>query len=76
MLRDHRADERRWGIEAGLAWREVADASVVYVDRGISPGMKLGIEAAMNSGLPINYRTLNKKKRLTDDGEALVADFV
>jgi len=32
--------ERKLGIDAGLAWRDVAEASVVYVDRGISSGMQ------------------------------------
>jgi hypothetical protein len=37
-----RADERARGISAGLVWGEVADATVVYVDRGISGGMRQG----------------------------------
>ena len=50
--------ERTWGINAGLAWRSVADASVVYVDRGISEGMRYGIDAAEKAGLTVEKRSL------------------
>lgn len=50
--------QRAQGIDAGLAWLRVAQASVVYVDRGISRGMKLGIEAAQRAGVPVEYRSL------------------
>lgn len=58
ILRDGVAEERRKGILAGLAWLPVADASVVYVDNGISSGMKIGIEAARAVGIPVVYRLL------------------
>lgn len=58
ILRDDVADEGRLGIAAGLAWQRVADAAVVYTDRGISPGMQKGIAAARWIGLPIEFRTL------------------
>lgn len=58
ILNDAKPDERDLGIRAGLAWREVADASVVYTDRGISSGMWRGIEAAREAGLTIDYRQL------------------
>lgn len=45
-LDDMNPDERKLGIEAGFAWREVADATVVYTDHGISPGMEEGIKNA------------------------------
>ena len=58
ILDDDIPAERQWGIGAGLAWRAVADASVVYTDRGISRGMRYGIEAARKAGLPVELRTL------------------
>lgn len=58
ILRDEEPAERALGIEAGLAWRHVADATIVYTDRGISSGMRVGIAAAHAAGLPIEYRTL------------------
>lgn len=59
ILDDDIPHERNWGIEAGLAWRAVAHASVVYTDRGISTGMKLGIEAAEQAGLPVECRSID-----------------
>lgn len=58
ILRDHDVHERAWGIAAGLAWKEVADASVVYIDLGITKGMAHGIEAAKAAGLKVEYRSL------------------
>jgi hypothetical protein len=58
VLDDLVAMERDLGIAAGLAWRRAAEASVVYTDRGISRGMEYGIAAALASGVPVEYRTL------------------
>lgn len=58
ILRDELEDERKWGIDAGLAWREVSSGTVVYVDRGISKGMEYGIAAAKEAGKPIEYRSI------------------
>lgn len=58
ILDDNDRDERQWGIDAGLAWRAVAQASVVYTDRGISPGMKYGIGKAKAAGISVEYRKL------------------
>ena len=61
ILDDNSRDERKLGIEAGLAWVSHADATVVYTDLGISEGMKLGIERAKKEGRPVEYRRLNRK---------------
>ena len=58
VLNDDIAAERQQGIDAGLIWREVADASVVYKDLGVSKGMQYGIAAAERSGIPVEYRSL------------------
>lgn len=60
ILDDGVPDERQRGIEAGLAWRTVAHASVVYVDLGISPGMEYAIIAAQDAGVPVEYRSIGK----------------
>lgn len=57
ILKDGEPGERRWGIAAGLAWLRVADATVVYTARGISPGMHKGIEAARREGRPVEFRS-------------------
>jgi hypothetical protein len=61
VLDDKSPDERKLGIEAGLAWANHADATVVYTDLGISEGMKLAIERAKQEGRLVEYRTLPKK---------------
>lgn len=57
ILDDDIPAERQQGIDAGLAWRAVAQASVVYVDRGISAGMRYGIAAARVAGVPVEFRS-------------------
>lgn len=51
--------ERTHGINAGFAWLHGAQAVVVYTDRGISEGMKLGISNAEFHGIPVEYRNLS-----------------
>lgn len=58
ILLDSVPEERKLGIEAGLAWLRVAEASVVYTDRGISPGMINGISSAEALNVPVEFRTL------------------
>lgn len=56
VLDDNDPVERQWGIDAGLAWKKVAEASVVYTDFGISRGMQFGIDAARVAGIPVEFR--------------------
>ena len=58
ILNDRVPDERKKGMEAGFAWGEQADATVVYVDLGISDGMRMGIERAKDDNRPVEYRKL------------------
>lgn len=58
VLDDNIPSEREHGIQAGFAWRQVAETTVVYTDLGISRGMQYGIEDANDRGCPIEYRTL------------------
>lgn len=58
VLDDAAERDRLAGVEAGLAWGRVADATVVYVDRGVSLGMNTGIERALQEGRPVEYRRL------------------
>jgi hypothetical protein len=58
VLDDSIPEQRELGINAGLCWRKVADATVVYTDFGISSGMEYGIETARKSGKTIEYRQL------------------
>ncbi len=59
ILNDSVMEERRLGINAGLAWLKVADAAVVYVDLGISTGMLEGIFTAQSKGVSVEFRRLD-----------------
>lgn len=65
VLDDNIPQERQHGIDAGLAWRAVAEATVVYDDLGITQGMSYGIRAAKKAGLPIEYRQLPEISMMT-----------
>ena len=58
VLDDKVRTERMLGIEAGLAWGAKAEATVVYADRGVSPGMTVGILRAEREGRSVEYRLL------------------
>src|SRR4029434_4384531 len=60
VLDDLIPSERLLGIEAGLAWRKVAEVTVVYQDYGISPGMEYGIQLAQERRIPIEYRSIGQ----------------
>jgi hypothetical protein len=46
VLDDNVPAEREHGIQAGFAWRAMADKTVVYVDLGTSRGMEYGVAHA------------------------------
>ena len=58
ILDDNKPEERILGIEAGHAWTDKAEAVVVYIDKGMSSGMRLGIEIAKKNGVSVEYRSL------------------
>lgn len=57
ILRDEDPKERQWGIDAGLAWRRVAEMTAFYVDRGWSPGMLAARKLYDAEGFPYEMRT-------------------
>ena len=61
ILDDNVPEQRNLGIESGLAWGEAAEASIVYTDYGITPGMQRGIDRAVARGRPVEYRKLYKE---------------
>ena len=63
ILRDEVPEERQWGIDAGLAWRSVAELAAFYVDRNWSGGMLAARKLYREEGFPYEVRTL--------DGEVL-----
>lgn len=62
VLDDSIGMERALGIKAGLEWGSMAHRTAVYVDHGISPGMRLGIDAARAVGRPVEFRSLRVKR--------------
>jgi hypothetical protein len=58
VLSDAIPEERNLGIDAGLSWGSVAEATVVYTDLGISKGMEYGIADAIKANRPIEFRNL------------------
>jgi hypothetical protein len=67
VLDDKVLEERELGIESGLAWGRCADLTVVYIDLGISEGMKRGIMHARELGRPVEYRSLRGAPLPTED---------
>ena len=60
ILDDSIPVKRSQGILLGIAWTKVAEACVVYVDLGLSPGMSEGIMAAVIAGIPIEFRRIER----------------
>ena len=58
ILNDATPDERRAGIEAGLAWAVHATRAVVYADHGITPGMSVGINRHRERGIEVVARSI------------------
>jgi len=58
ILNDEYEDERALGIDAGLAWKEVAEGHVFYIDFGISRGMQYAIDYATKNNIEIEYRKI------------------
>ena len=61
LLDDLDPEQRRLGIEAGLVWQRSSNIVAVYVDRGISEGMRQGIAAAAARGAHIEVRALDRE---------------
>lgn len=55
ILRDDCPSERDVGMQLGFAWRRVADFTVVFIDHGLTEGMRLGIDHADRLGCEIRW---------------------
>jgi len=56
VLNDALPEERRLGIDAGLAWGDTADSFAVYADHGISDGTVEGLTRHEQNGMKGEYR--------------------
>ena len=76
FLNEDNPEERKAGIEMGLNWGVSADITAVYVDYGITEGMKYGIQRANDEGRPVEYRKLGIMVNCNLEGLAKeVAEF-
>ena len=76
ILRDELRAERQQGVMAGLIWAQAAEATVVYIDKGISNGMRQGIEDAGRAKRPVEYRRLNGAMEKQDEADRCAAKLV
>lgn len=60
VLDDSSLRDRKWGIDAGLTWLSAAEAMVLYVDFGMSPGMEAALHRAIALGLSYEFRQIMK----------------
>ena len=58
LLNDATPEDRKLGMECGFAWGESAELCAVYVDLGVSGGMREGILRATKIGIPVEHRNL------------------
>ncbi|MEK6266423.1 MAG: hypothetical protein N2B06_16885 [Clostridium sp.] len=66
VLNDDIQDERKWGIDAGLSWKEVADIHVFYIDYGISQGMTYGMDYAKSHNIIIEMRKIGENTSINN----------
>ncbi len=66
ILDDKNPEERKIGMEAGLTYANCTDASVFYVDRGLSQGMWEGLKHALKNNRRIEFRSLWDKDFLKE----------
>lgn len=71
VLDDSVPEERALGIEAGLLWGKEAEASVVYIDRGITAGMVTGVVRAIIENRAIEFHTIADEAAMTAKAAAL-----
>ena len=61
VLNDRIPEERKLGIKAGFVWADLAEKRVVYLDLGMTDGMKKGVEHAKEIGQQVELRWLYLK---------------
>jgi|APSaa5957512576_1039674.scaffolds.fasta_scaffold05522_2 hypothetical protein len=81
LLDDTDKEERDRGLYAGMNWGDQAGIKAVYIDRGISHGMELGITHSAEIGQKIVERNLScyedfLKNVTEDDINRVRAQFI
>jgi hypothetical protein len=72
VLDDTDPDERKLGMEAGFAWGDLAEATVVYVDLGMSSGMRAGIARAEAADRLVELRSIARYATAPADVVAVI----
>lgn len=70
MLDDTKDFDRNLGINKGLDYAHNKD-SIIGIDRGISTGMKYGIQRAINENRNYTFKTLSKNKKVISEVNSL-----
>lgn len=60
ILDDLIPGQRAQGLQAGLFWATQAEICAVYLDRGFSSGMRLGVQQAVTLGMRVSFRFLDR----------------
>lgn len=60
VLDDNVLEDRKKGINAGLAWIECCDLHVIYIDLGISDGMMQAMDKSSKLGIKVEFREILK----------------
>ena len=63
ILNDDIESERKLGIDAGLAWKQVAEKHVFYIDYGMSKGMHYALEYATENKIKVEFRYIGKNDK-------------
>jgi len=61
-LEDTIPEDRKLGMEAGFAFIEKSNFTVVYMDYGMSNGMEKGIDIAVRMNHPVIIRIIGKNE--------------
>lgn len=70
VLDDANPAQRALGIDAGHAWIGCADVLAVYLDRGMSAGMRQAVVVAARAGVRIDYRRFYSGTESTEAHDA------
>ena len=60
ILDEDKPEERKLGIECGYVWMLCAACVVFYTDYGVSRGMAMAMERALQIGIPVEKRQIGE----------------
>lgn len=66
VLDDNNSEERKLGIDAGLAWKHVAEKQIFYTDLGWSSGMRYAKNFCVSHNIEIEERNILSEETLEE----------